>query len=403
MNRSLRTSLGYVRRLFASVDDEWERDRVVSGLSSGEGLIWQVRDPIETKQPVKVEGRVEDYESVIEDHGVQDKRLLAIESEFASVLRMIGREGNTLSPVVRQAWDGGTLKTLTKTSAATASGSHISIIGHITAQELKRLLNQTEAGNGFGNRFLVVCVKRSKLLPEGGHFHEEDVAPLVRRLRETVESAREVTEIHRDDEARALWRKAYPQLSAGRLGLLGAMTGRAEAQVTRLSCLFALADKSSVARVVHLEAALEVWRYCFESARFLFGETMGDADADRLHQALRQAGAKGLSQTEISHTVFQKNRTALELERILNRPQFSWTRIKGESNVQGGRGNGSVKDGEGCWVGADGGSPEGDRSPCRRGGDWGGGLGAGATMEREPQAGRRAAAVAWRVARCGVA
>ena len=61
------TSLGYVRRLFASVDDEWERDRVVSGLSSGEGLIWQVRDPIETKQPVKVEGRVEDYESVIEN------------------------------------------------------------------------------------------------------------------------------------------------------------------------------------------------------------------------------------------------------------------------------------------------------------------------------------------------
>ena len=57
----------------------------------------------------------------------------------------------------------------------------------------------------------------------------------------------------------------------------------------------------------------------------------------------------------------------------MNRPQFSWTRIKGESNVQGGRGNGSVKDGEGCWVGADGGSPEGDRSPCRRGGDWGGG------------------------------
>ena len=66
-------------------------------------------------------------------------------------------------------------------------------------------------------------------------------------------------------------------------------------------------------------------------------------------------------------------------------------------------GMGSVKDGEGRWVGADGGSPEGDRSPCRRGGDWGGGLGAGATMEREPQAGRRAAAVAWRVARCGVA
>ena len=41
------------------------------------------------------------------------------------------------------------------------------------------------------------------------------------------------------------------------------------------------------------------------------------------------------------------------------RPRFSWTRIKGESDVQGGSGNGSVEEGEGSWVGADGGSPEG--------------------------------------------
>ncbi len=34
------------------------------------------------------------------------------------------------------------------------------------------------------------------------------------------------------------------------------------------------------------------------------------------------------------------------------RPRFSWTRIKGESDVQGGSGNGSVEEGEGSWVGA---------------------------------------------------
>ena len=38
----------------------------------------------------------------------------------------------------------------------------------------------------------------------------------------------------------------------------------------------------------------------------------------------------------------------------LRRPQFSWTRIKGESNVHGGGGNGSVKDGDGSCVGATG-------------------------------------------------
>ena len=39
--------------------------------------------------------------------------------------------------------------------------------------------------------------------------------------------------------------------------------------------------------------------------------------------------------------------------RIL-RPRFSWTRIKGESDVQGGSGNGSVEEGAGSWVGATG-------------------------------------------------
>ena len=38
----------------------------------------------------------------------------------------------------------------------------------------------------------------------------------------------------------------------------------------------------------------------------------------------------------------------------INRPQFSWTRIKGESNVQGGQGNGWVEGGEGNRVGATG-------------------------------------------------
>ena len=69
------------------------------------------------------------------------------------------------------------------------------------------------------------------------------------------------------------------------------------------------------------------------------------------------------------------------------RPRFSWTRIKGESNVQGGGGNGSVEGrSTGRGIGADGGSPEGDWSPCRRGGGRGGRPGAGAAVERQPEA-----------------
>ena len=87
------------------------------------------------------------------------------------------------------------------------------------------------------------------------------------------------------------------------------------------------------------------------------------------------------------------------LHALLKRPRFSWTRIKGESNVQGGGGNGSIEGrGTGRGIGADGGSPKGDWSPCRRGGGRGGLPGAGAAVERQPEARRGAAAAAWRIA-----
>jgi len=36
---------------------------------------------------------------------VADKRLLVVEEELASMLRLMQREASTISPVVRQAWD----------------------------------------------------------------------------------------------------------------------------------------------------------------------------------------------------------------------------------------------------------------------------------------------------------
>jgi hypothetical protein len=63
---------------------------------------------------------------------------MVIEPEFAGVLKTIRREGNTLSPVIRQVWDDGPLQTLTKNSPMRVTESHISIIGHITMVELLR-------------------------------------------------------------------------------------------------------------------------------------------------------------------------------------------------------------------------------------------------------------------------
>ena len=309
------SSLNQVLRVLGLVDPEWVTDGKQTGLSSGEGLIWAVRDKIEREEPVRDAGPVTEYQSVVADPGVEDKRLLVVEPEFASTLRVMSRDGNNLSPVLRAAWDHGDLRTLTKNSPARTTGAHISIIGHITADEFRRYLDRTEAANGFMNRFLVICVRRSKVLPEGGNLTDEDLAPLAERLSAAIEFARSVEWITFDPDARALWHQVYPDLSEGKPGLHGAMTSRAEAQVIRLASLYALVDQSKVIQAPHLKAALALWAYAETSVALVFGNSTGDPLADELDQAIR-ARPGGMTRTDIRDH-FKRHKSKDHIDRAL--------------------------------------------------------------------------------------
>jgi len=203
--------------------------------------------------------------------------------------------------VVRRAWDNGNLRSLTKNSPLRATNAHISIIGHITGEELTRELDRTDMANGFVNRFLTVCTRRSKLLPDGGEAYPEGLTLISQRLKHIVQNRLQLgsLELKRDQEARDLWHAVYPTLSEGRPGLLGAITSRAEAQVTRLALLYAVLDEVEEIRRPHLEAALAFWRYCEGSAAFLFGLALGNPDAERILKALREQ-PEGLTRTEIN-------------------------------------------------------------------------------------------------------
>ncbi|MBI2060382.1 MAG: DUF3987 domain-containing protein [Nitrospirae bacterium] len=300
------TSLGRVRQVMKYADEGWEAGRIASGLSSGEGLIFHVRDA--TEKCVK-------GELVVDDPGVNDKRILIVEPEFASLLRVIAREGNTLSPIVRRAWDGDVLRTLTKNSPLRATGAHVSIIGHVTTEEVRRELTRTEIANGFANRFMWLCVRRSKLLPDGGTLDEETLRPLATRFGSALELARTFDEIRRDEESRRIWAEVYPTLSADRPGLFGAICARAEAHVLRLPCLYAVLDGSGIIRRPHLEAALAVWDYAEASARFIFGDSLGDPDADTIYRSLRTI-QEGMTRTEI-HALFGRHRSEGQIDAAL--------------------------------------------------------------------------------------
>jgi hypothetical protein len=299
------TSLSPVKNIFGTAAPEWTQNRIVSGLSSGEGLINVVRDA--------VEGENKDGDTVVLDKGVLDKRLLVAEGELSQGLKVLRREGNTLSPILRNAWDGGDLAALTRNSPLRATEPHISILGHITSTELLKHLIESEAANGFGNRFLWACVRRSKSLPFGGELSSVDMSPIIRGLRSALDQRAGRMSFARS--ARDTWVEMYDSLTEDRPGMFGMITARAEDQTLRLAILYALAAGSNEIRVEHLASAFAVWGYCEDSALFLFGDQLGDADADKLLGALRSS-PKGMTRTDISG-MFGRNKKPEDLERIL--------------------------------------------------------------------------------------
>jgi len=213
------SSWDHVDALLTEVDRDFSERCVSSGLSSGEGLIWEVRDG---------DGGEGDQA------GGRDKRRLVLESEFAQVLKVLAREGNTLSPVIRNAWDAKTLQTIAKNTPVRARDAHIAIVGHITKDELLRFISATELANGFFNRFLVIAVQRSQELPFGGRLAGDDL----KRVRDATLTALRFAALPRqltfDPQARERWIDVYGPLSRGEQGLLGAATRRAEAHVVHL-------------------------------------------------------------------------------------------------------------------------------------------------------------------------
>jgi hypothetical protein len=269
------TSWNQISQLFAEVDRNWTENRVTSARLTARGLVGIFGQP-------------------------GDRRLLLLAEELASVLHTMGRSRSQLSPLLRCAWDSGALRMLDRDRLLQASGGHLSLIGHITQRELAESLHRSEAHNGFANRCLWACVQRSRCLPEGGNLGAEELSAIARDLRRAVEWAQGETEIlfRRDQAASKLWNNYYATLSHDRPALHGTATGRAEAQVLRISALYAALDCSPIIQLPHLQAALALWDYCSASAASLFGTCVGDSIADRIREAL-QASPNGLTRKQI--------------------------------------------------------------------------------------------------------
>jgi hypothetical protein len=223
---------------------------------------------------------------------------------------------------------------LAKSARASCAEPHVSIVGHITSTELQKLLSESDAANGFANRFIWVGSVRSKHLPFGGTVDHEALASLSDRLQEAVSFARTVQELAWSPDAAQLWEEIYPKLSEGKPGLLGLVTARAEAHTLRLAVLYALLAKSAEIRLGDLRAALELWRYSADSAAFIFGNALGDSTADAIVDLLR-ARPEGVTRTELS-AHFDRKKSKPQLDAAITLGQ-SYGLIRIERRETGGR------------------------------------------------------------------
>lgn len=319
------TSLGPIERIFDDAEARLATPvlRVTNGLSSGEGLIAAIRD---------AKAKTDDEE---EDEGVSDKRLLVIESEFAGPLKAMQRQGNTLSVVIRDAWDRRRLSIMTKNNPLVATDGHIALLGHITKNELGRLLEKVELSNGLVNRFLWFCSRRSKILAFPDGISEHVLPYLASDLAIAIKHSMTDRVMHFDAESADYYRDLYFRVTTQDVGgLIGDITARGPAQIRRLALIYAILDCESSIRLVHLQAANAVWEYCLASARWIFGAATSEQTPGRsLNERVLDVLSKGeLSQSEINRS-FKNQAKANQLATALAELQALGriTQRKGES------------------------------------------------------------------------
>ena len=266
-------------------------------LSTGEGLAYQVRDNTETEA-----GR--------DPH---DKRLFIMDEELSSGLACMRREGNTLSMAFRVFWDSGDYTPLTKNNPVRVTGAHINIISHITKSELKAMLPTVHMVNGFANRILWICARRTQYVSLPKRMPTDRLADLQLRIWKLVAQAQALREVGMTPGAKDTWRNVYRELSQEVPGIVGAVVNRAEAQTLRLALIYALFDGKSVIDTPHIISALALWRYAHESAVFLFGENAADPVEQKILALLKMgpATATQIHKAFSSHISRERLQTAL--------------------------------------------------------------------------------------------
>jgi hypothetical protein len=229
------------------------------------------------------------------------------------------------------------LTTLIKNNPIQATEAHVSVIGHTTREDLRSYLADLDIANGLANRFLIVAVERTKLVPSPPRIPEAVRTVLATKTAAALRHARGVGFLPRTADAELLWCELYPALSTERPGLAGALLARGPAHVMRLAALFALLAQATAVDVPHLTAAAAWWDFVTDSVSIVFADRTGHPVADRIKAEMLPGTT--LSLTEIRDQIFSKHVAAgplhdgLDLLRRLGEVEFGKESTSGRDRV----------------------------------------------------------------------
>jgi hypothetical protein len=293
--------------LIATVNPDWLDGCLARQTQTGEGIVHRVRDERYGVPPGR-KRRDEPAQEVLLDEGVSDKRLLILEEEFSHVLKMAQRSGNTLSEILRVAWDSpSSLRTSNKNSPLKASDPHVSLIGHTTKAEILESLKEVDLNNGMANRVLWCAAQRTGDMPDAEPIFWHEHPDIMERLRQIFRQHRPNTDepvfFRRSPEAKNYWDALYRRLNAiKQSSTLDAILARDTSHILKVALIFAISDQANEIERQHLEAALAVVDFCCNSARWIFGRATGNKLANNILLALRRSPG-GLTRTEIQKDV----------------------------------------------------------------------------------------------------
>ena len=232
----------------------------------------------------------------LDDSEVTDKRMLVCEPEFGNIMTQCQRQGNTLSAVMRNAYDGVDIKPLTKRNRVQVTEPYICLMANTTAQEFNRHdISNMLHHNGMLNRFLILWQHPPAPVPFPPPVADSHIEALAEAFADRILFARNYSyqtdyrktqprPLSLDPDAKSCWAAHYNKLiNRPDCEQVTSLTRRHRLHALLLASYFALLDYRMSLSSDDIHTALDWCAYSHASVVYISNSQAEQYQAEGIH------------------------------------------------------------------------------------------------------------------------